>query len=106
MVGVDIILLFAGTVGLATANPVRLDLRQSGALTTSPPWYPSRTFFPFFPSELLVTWESLTRRVVAKGGSSASWADSYAKAHDLVSKMSLIEKGGIGSAGAGSNYGS
>ena len=37
--------------------------------------------------------------VVAKGGSTASWADSYAKAHDLVSKMTLVEKGRIGSAG-------
>ena len=37
--------------------------------------------------------------VVAKGGSSALWADSYAKAHDLVSKMTLVEKGRIGSAG-------
>ena len=35
--------------------------------------------------------------VVAKGGSSALWADSYAKAHDLVSKMTLVEKGRIGS---------
>lgn len=37
--------------------------------------------------------------MVAKGGSSASWANSYAKAYDLVSKMTLVEKGRIGSAG-------
>lgn len=52
MVEIDIILLFAGALCLVTANPVKLDQRQSGASTTSPPWYPSRTFF-FFLSELI-----------------------------------------------------
>lgn len=37
--------------------------------------------------------------VLAKGGSSPLWADSYAKAYDLVSKMTLLEKGRIDSAG-------
>ena len=54
MVGIDIIVLLAGAVGLATANPVKLDLRQSGASTTSPPWYPARTFFSFSSPELSI----------------------------------------------------
>lgn len=99
MVGIDIILLF-GAVGLAIANPLGLEPRQSRASTTSPPWYPSRTFFFRSLLELFIT-GGITDAVgvVAKGGSSALWADSYAKAHDLVSKMTLLEKGRAGSAG-------
>ena len=47
MVAVDVILVFVGVVGPAAANLVRLDPRQSGASTTSPPWYPSRTLKNF-----------------------------------------------------------
>lgn len=62
MVGVNIILLFAAAIGFATANPLRLGLRQSGASTASPPWYPSRTFFSrFLPGVIYYLREVLTR---------------------------------------------
>jgi len=66
MVGLTNVLLFAG---LAAASPLELKSRQSGSSTTSPPWYPS-----------------------PKGGTVASWAESYRKAHALVSQMTLLEK--------------
>lgn len=68
MIGLYSAFLFAAQLGLGTSAP--LESRQSGAATTSPPYYPA-----------------------PKGGYAASWADAYNKAYDLVSQMTLLEKG-------------
>ncbi|KAG0137433.1 glycoside hydrolase family 3 protein [Tuber indicum] len=69
MVGLTSVLLLVGAASLAAAAPTELNIRQSGASTTSPPWYPA-----------------------PKGGTAASWATAYAKAQALVSQMTLLEK--------------
>lgn len=68
MIGFYSAFLLAAQLGLGSSAP--LEKRQSGAASWSPPYYPA-----------------------PKGGSSAAWADAYEKAYELVSQMTLVEKG-------------
>lgn len=68
MIGFYSTFLLAAQMGLGSSAP--LESRQSGAATQSPPYYPS-----------------------PKGGNSLAWAEAYSKAYDLVSQMTLLEKG-------------